>query len=591
MTSATAVRLARVGWKVAALAAAVILFILFLWPVLMLLLGAFRTGAPGGQGEWTLEMFLAALQSPRTWQVTLNSIILAVTTSLIALVIGTFLAWVAVRTTSPLRKLMTPTMTVILLLPALFYALGWVLMTTGRNAPLNVFTREVLGIADPVITASWPTMILIISGFVTPVCYLFMIGPVSKLDASMEDAARISGSSSWGVIRSVTIPLLRPALFGVFALLTSYAFSAFEMPLIFGAPAGIHVFSTEVYTALAGTIGVPNYAGASTLSMILMVLVLTMVLLRAWATRRGSFATITGKGYRPEPRDYGRVQYLFTAVFVLVAALSGGIPLFMMIYGSFQPMFGVVGQLGLQNYVTVLNDPNSLASISLTVTLAAAGGLLAVLISLILLHVASKAGRPVKLFAALVTWAPAAIPGVVVGLALISAYMTVPGLSALYGTPWLLLIGFIVVITPIAARAIEGGLVQLAPELEAAARVSGATARRAFVSVVARLLLPSFLAGWFISGIVISGNLSLPVLLSSPTMQPAAVRAYSLYINGKASEAAALFLLLLAALVICAAAVAVLVVASSALNRAVNRIRSAPQTPASAADLAVSASR
>jgi iron(III) transport system permease protein len=539
--------------KLLAAVAVVVLSVLFLWPVLMLVLGAFRTGAPGGPGEWTFAAFLEALSDPETWLVSLNSIILAVVTSGLGILIGTFLAWVAVRTTSPLRRIMTPVMAVILFLPALFYGLGWVLMTSGHNAPLNVFTRTVLGIEEPLFGPSWPTMLILVTAFVIPVGYLFMVGPMSRLDAGMDDAARISGANKSKTLFTITVPLLRPAMLGVFVLLTSYAFSAFELPLLFGLPDHIQVFSTAVFTMMTGSVVTPNYAGASTLSIILMVLVASLVLLKMLATRRRTYATISGKGFRPEPKDYGRIQYLFTAIFVLVVIVSGIIPLGEMVLGSFQPLFGVPGSLTLDNYRTVLADSVSMSSIGLTVILAVVGGFFSTSIALLLAYVASKHSAWVKSFAAFVSWSPLAIPGVVVGLALISAYPPIPGLRMLFGTVWLLLIGFIVIVIPIGSRAVEGGLVQISTELEDAARVSGASAARTFSSIVVRLVMPSFLAGWFLSGLIIAGNLSLPVLLSSPTLQPTAVRAYSLYTQGNTAQAAALFLLLLVTILLLAA--------------------------------------
>jgi iron(III) transport system permease protein len=517
------------------------LSILFLWPVVMLVIGAFRSGTPSRPGVWTIAPFMEALADPTTWELSRNSIVLAVSTSGLGLVIGTFLAWVAVRTTSPLRRLMTPAMGFIIFLPALFYGLGWSMMSAGRNAPLNIFARDVLGVEDPVFGASWPTMIVLITGFIVPVGYLFMIGPMSKLDGGMDDAARIAGASKWRALVTVTIPLLRPSMFGVFVLIASYAFSAFELPLLFGMPAGIQVFSTGVFRTLTASEATPNYAAASTLSIILMSLVASLVILRVLATR--------GKGFRPEPKNYGRIQYLFSAFFLLVIVIAGVVPLVMMILGSFQPLFGVPGSFSLDNYRAVFEDSASMSSIGLTITLAAVGGLISATIALLLAYVASKKSAWVKSFAAMVSWSPQAIPGVIVGLALMSAYLPIPGLRSLYGTVWLLLIGFIVVVIPIASRAVEGGLVQISSELEDAARVSGASAVQTFGSIVLKLVMPSFLAGWFLSGLVISGNLSLPVLLVSPNLQPAAVRAYDLYTQGYTTEAAALFLLLLAAIV------------------------------------------
>ena len=64
---------------------------------------------------------------------------------------------------------------------------------------------------------------------------------------------RISGANKSKTLFTITVPLLRPAMLGVFVLLTSYAFSAFELPLLFGLPDHIQVFSTAVFTMMTGS--------------------------------------------------------------------------------------------------------------------------------------------------------------------------------------------------------------------------------------------------------------------------------------------------------------------------------------------------
>jgi len=537
----------RLVGKILLALAVVILFVLFLLPPLTMAAASFRVGNLAGQGEWSLGPFLETLSQPSTWRVTLNSIILAAASSLGALIIGTFLAWVSVRTKSPLRRWMTPAMAVGLVIPSLFYGLGWYLVVNGKAAPVNVFLREVLGIEGSPFGSGWPIMLIVVIGYVIPVGYIFMVGPMSRMDASLDDAARMGGASRATAFFTVTLPLLRPTMFGVFVLMTSYGFSAFELPLLFGIQADIHVFSTAVYTTLTAQEAQPNYAGASTLALILMLLVVVLVLLRGWILGGRKFSTITGKGFRPEPKHYGRIQWLFTAIFVVVVCWIGVIPLVQMILGSFQPLFGVSIGFTTANYEHVLDDRKTPWLITFTLILAAIGGLIAATIALVMSHLAVRGGRFIRFFTSAVSWAPVAIPGVLVGLALITAYLPVPGLRNLIGTPVMLLLGFIVVVTPIATRAVEGGVLQISAELEESARVSGASKFVTFFTVVLPLVLPSFLAGWFIAGIGVAGNLSLPVLLSSPTMQTVAVKAYDLYRQGYASEAAALFLLLMLA--------------------------------------------
>jgi iron(III) transport system permease protein len=117
----------------------------------------------------------------------------------------------------------------------------------------------------------------------------------------------------------------------------------------------------------------------------------------------------------------------------------------------------------------------------------------------------------------------------------------VPGLKSLYGTQWIVLLALIVGTTPIASRAVGGSIAQIARELEEAARTSGASALRATVGILVRLIAPSFAVSWLLSGIVASGNLDIPILLASANNQTVPLLAYNLYNNGSLSQAAATF--------------------------------------------------
>jgi len=533
--------------------AVLVLIILFLYPPLLMVMAAFRRGQLAGQGEWTLQPFLDTITSPVTWVVTWNSIVLSLVVAILGLAFGTFLAWVAVRTRTPMRRWMTPIMAVTLVIPSLFYGLGWYVTLAPPKAPVNQALQGIFGLGpgDAPVSSGWGTLIFVVVGHVIPIAYLFMVGPMSRMDAALDDAARMSGATRGSAFFTVTLPLLRPSMLGVLALMTTYGMSAFELPLLFGLPSGIHVFSTKVLNTINESEDLPNYAGASTLALILVLLVVLLVALRERFVGNRRYSTITGKGFRPEPKSYGRWQWAFLAVFVLVVLWSGVIPLVQMILGSFEYIAGVAS-LGFTtgNYEEVLTGRRTFQALTFTLGIAAIGGFLAAAVALLLSHTAVRSGRFVRVVAMLVSWAPVAIPGVLVGLALLTAYMPIPGLQKLIGTPVMLVLGFIVVATPIATRAVEGGVLQLSAELEESARISGASRATTFFTVVFPLVLPSFLAGWFIAGIGIAGNLSLPVLLSTPTMRTAAVTAYDLYNQGRTGESAALFLLLMLAVAV-----------------------------------------
>jgi iron(III) transport system permease protein len=92
----------------------------------------------------------------------------------------------------------------------------------------------------------------------------------------------------------------------------------------------------------------------------------------------------------------------------------------------------------------------------------------------------------------LLAFVPLAIPGVVMALALLLLLVRTP----LYGTVWIVAIGHVIAFLPFCVRLMGAALIQLRPELEEAARTSGAGPLVAFRRVVLPLVLPSAIDGW-----------------------------------------------------------------------------------------------
>jgi iron(III) transport system permease protein len=145
---------------------------------------------------------------------------------------------------------------------------------------------------------------------------------------------------------------------------------------------------------------------------------------------------------------------------------------------------------------------------------------------------------------------PWALPGIVLGIGIFSSFFYTPGLRSLYGTIWILLVGLIIFAVPATMRISEGALAQISPELTDAARTSGAGRFRAFMNVVVRLIMPSFVAGWLLAAIIVSGNLSVTILLSTSAMPTVPTQALVLFNTGQTAEAAALFCVFLGLLAI-----------------------------------------
>ena len=138
------------------------------------------------------------------------------------------------------------------------------------------------------------------------------------------------------------------------------------------------------------------------------------------------------------------------------------------------------------------------------------------------------------------------MPGVVTTVAISWAWLSIPAFAQLYGSIWLVALALIVTAMPFASQIALSATSQIAPSLSEAARMSGAGPVQTFFEIVLALAAPSFIAGWFMSALMVSGNLEVPLLLKSPGVNTLAVITYNLQSAGDYSMAAALLMVLMA---------------------------------------------
>jgi iron(III) transport system permease protein len=311
-------------------------------------------------------------------------------------------------------------------------------------------------------------------------------------------------------------------------------------PLLLGEPAGIYVLPTEIYRLIEGETP-SDYAGASTLSLLLVLVVLALVAIQAKVLGQRKFITVTGKSARRERIDIGAWKWPGTLVIFLFTLFALILPLGQFVLGSFESYFGVYSHFTTNNYATVFQQPGTSQAFTTTIMVAVVSGFVATLLGVLVTLVTQRSTSRLRRLPDICIWLLWAVPGITLSLGIIWAYLSVPGLKSLYGTQWIVLLALIVGTTPIASRAVGGSIAQIARELEEAARTSGASALRATVGILVRLIAPSFAVSWLLSGIVASGNLDIPILLASANNQTVPLLAYNLYNNGSLSQAAATF--------------------------------------------------
>lgn len=523
------------------------LFFILVWPVLMLVVGAFRSAPPGFGGEWTLAAWAGTFDSPGTTRAIRNSLVLSLASTLLATLIAAALAFLAERTDVPLRRAITPCLMLMFATPALFYALGYALLGNAHTGSANQLARTLFGAGAAWFDVeTWAGLITVMVLKKASVIYLFLIGPFRALDASHNDASLVSGVSPLGTFFRIDLPTLTPALTGAILLGVVAGLQAFDMVLILGWPQDIDVVATRIMTLINGSVP-PDYARASVLSIALLAVVAVLCVAQSRLLGRRSFVTVGGKHGGRRRLRLGRARWPLAALVAGYLLLAAVVPVGSVVFSSFQPFPGLYEGFSLQHYRRILALPRVVDAIQLTFAIALLSGFaaMALAVSVALLARALPPRRAALLrFVSLV---PLAMPGVVTALAVSWAVVSLPVLKQLYGTFWLVTLALVVVVTPFTIQVANASVAQLAPELQEAARIAGASPPRAAIDVVLRLIAPSFLAGWFMAAIIVSGNLEVPLLLRAPGLSPIASVVYSLHSAGEFAAAAALLVVLLLA--------------------------------------------
>jgi iron(III) transport system permease protein len=521
-------------------------------PVLYLIGGTFT----GDNGSFTLSGFTRAFSAEsQAGRMMLNSIIYAVGSGAVALVIGTALAYVQVRTDAPAKALLFAASMVPLIIPGVLYAVSWIFLADKTVGLLNTLMLRPLGV--PISVYGMPGMIAVEGLHSAPLAFLIMVGAFQGMDPSLEESAAMSGAKWWSVFRRVTLPLVRPALVAAGLLMFVRALSSFEIPTILGLQHGVYVFTSRIYHELR-TYPI-DYGAAGAYALALLAIAAAGVLLSNFLNRNArSYQTISGKAFRPRLVSLGKARYVVGTLVVLFFVVAVILPLLALIYASllkfYQPFsLDVVKQMSLANYEHVLAQPTLLRAFrnSFVVALIAATAIM--LLSSVAAWFTVRTKVRGRQIIDVLAFLPLVIPGLVLGLALLFLYLRVP--LPIYGTLLILVIAFCTLALPFGMQYATAAMRQISNELEESAQVFGASWFTSFRRVLLPLASGGLVAGWIYIAIVTFRELSAAILVYSPGNEVASVLIWQQYENGSFMALAAMgviLVLVLTALVIVA---------------------------------------
>ncbi len=522
---------------------AALLIYLAVLPLFVLVLGSFQVEVAPRQFALTLQNYLAAYASPYTYSTFRNSLVFASGSALLAFVLGTTLAWLVERTNTPLRLLFIPLAVVPLILPGVLESIAWIFLLSPKFGYLNVALMSLLGLGSaPFNVFSIGGMIWVQAVGQVPLAFLMMVAAFKSMDPSLEESAMMSGAGTWQTLRRVTLRLLMPTSASVLLILLVRSLEAFEIPALIGIPARIFVYTSEIF--LAYNEYPPDYGRGAALAIGLLLLSAAGVWLYTRGTRESErFQTVTGKAFRPRQFDLGLWRWAgfgFLALYFVVVVL---LPFLVLLWASFLPFFATpslqaLKLLSFDNYNYLFQFAPFSSAMKNSIILAFLSGSVAMLLTSLIAWIVYKSRLPGAWTLDFLAFLPVAVPGIVLGMALILLYVAFP--LPIYGTIWLLLIAYVTKYLPYGMRAASGSIIQVHRELEEAAAASGASWWQTFKRVTLPLLRPGFVAGWIYIFIVSFREFSTSILLATGESRVLSILLFTMFEQGQVTVVAAI---------------------------------------------------
>ncbi len=470
-----------------------ILTFLVIYPLLMLFFGAISDSNPviDGFGKFnpSLEHFLAVLGNENVRLAFFNALAACGGGTILAVVIGLAFSWIVVRTNTPFKGFIAGASMIPLFVPPLVAGVAWSILGSPKTGLLNTALKW-MGIDFRFDFYSMSGLILVFGFYYAPYVYMFTASALRNMDPSLEEASEVSGASAFTTLFTVTFPLIAPAILAGSLLSFVVMLGIYGIPAALGAPANISVLTTYIFKLTAWS--PPLYNTAAAVAILLMMVTAIFV----WAQQRilsgRSFATVAGKAFRPRSLNLGpwrwftfslALAYLFIVVVLPTIALVIAAFRRFLFFKDFDAVFDMKAYSWV-HFNSIFDNPLTITSIWNTmkvgVITAVVGGILAFAIG----YTINRTQVPGRKIIDLLSTIPVAIPGLVVGVAYLWAWIGLPG--GLYGTIWILALAFVARFIPDTVKALSTSFMQIHRELEEAAWICG----RGLLSTIGTIMVP-----------------------------------------------------------------------------------------------------
>lgn len=494
-------------------------------------------------GGLTLGNYQELLADPEWWEAVRNSATFAALTTIGSVFVGTSMAVLFTRTDLPGRRFFRGALLIPVVIPGLPLLLGW----TAMYAPAGYATRWIEEHTPlPIFwdLYSVPGMAMVSVGIAAPVVYLFARGALASQDSSLEMAARCAGATPLRTLRSVTIPLIRPALLNSSMIIFALSLEVLGLPLVLGTSSNIEFVSTYLYDNWLNV--VPSRQGlVSSGAVLLLAAVTVMLVVRNRLTGdMARFHTVGGKSTSAATVKFSRARWPLvvpTTAYLVVVVV---IPFAGLVLTAFTtvltPFISPWNVLSTGHFLTVVDGPVFSRSITNSLTIAIVGGALATIAIAALAIVAHRSAFRYRTSLQYAMVYPRAMPGLVTGMSFFWTFAILDPSGSIRASLWGVGIAFAVRNLALGYSAFYPSLASLGEDLDRAARTSGADWWTTVKTILFRLLRPTMAVSFALLFVAMLGDYDPAVFLVTPGTEVMGLTMLKLWVAGTAGPVAAL---------------------------------------------------
>jgi iron(III) transport system permease protein len=444
----------------------------------------------------SLARFAQVLDSRSVQRALWNSLESGVLSALVAVVFGTMVALVVGLTDIRAKGVLVFLILLPMMIPPHVTAISWI-QALGPSSPV----MQWLGIAPEIGTThplySRGGVIMLLALQHAPMVFLVVLAALRSFPREMIEAARISGGRPLRLFTRILLPLLRPYLVAGFSLAFVSALGNFGIQALLGIPARYTTLPVLIWQRLA-SFGPDVLADLAVISSLLIAVAVAVVVLQVALQRRLRTAMI-GPPQAALRFTLGRARLPVEAALWLFIAATLVLPIVSLVATALVRTYGLpltLDSMTLDNFTEVLfrQSVTLRAFTNSTLTAGAAAVVLAIMATVLGYYIIQKESRAKRAIGASITVLAEvtyAVPGLVISIAFILAFIhPLPILNwSLYGTLGIIFLAYVAAFFSIALKPVSAAYAQLDPNLDDAARVSGARfpirMRRIFLPLIA----------------------------------------------------------------------------------------------------------